>query len=131
MIRRLFYLLGLAPSPEEEEVDDADYDQIEERRTRLLQSPAPQAKVIICQGDLCAERKEELAEALHKGQIIFLDLRHSDPSLGQSTLDFVCGVAYAMKGHVMRLSPGIFLAAPRKGLLEVWEEKGEEEESGD
>lgn len=131
MMRRLFYLLGLAPSPEEEESDEVEYDQIEERRTRLLKSAAPQARLVICQGGLCAERKEELAEALHKDQIVLLDLRHSDPSSGQSALDFVCGVTYAMKGHVMRLSPGIFLAAPRRGLLEVWEREEEEEESGD
>ena len=74
-------------------------------------------------------RKEELAGRFTRATIFLVCA--TDPSLGQSTLDFVCGVAYAMKGHVMRLSPGIFLAAPRKGLLEVWEEKGEEEESGD
>ena len=75
------------------------------------------------------ERRERIAEALHRGMLIVVDLRKVDREVGQSALDFICGVAYATKGAVMRIAPGVFLAMPDQSLVEEWH-RDEAEEKG-
>jgi cell division inhibitor SepF len=35
----------------------------------------------------------------------------------------MCGVAYAMRGVVMRIAPAVFLATPKRNLVDLWEEE--------
>lgn len=125
MLNKLMTLLGLVDPHE----DSDDFDEegspaaMEERERRVLRPAAGEAELIILRGTSGPERKEELAEFLKKGKMLIVDLRGMERDSGQSLLDFLCGVAYANRGTVLRVAGGIFLAAPRKTMVEEWEEE--------
>jgi len=121
MLERLLALLGISRQRDEWLSDDDLKPYGEEGQTS--KSSSQRAAVVFCRGVICVERREDLAEALHNGQIIIVDLRNVDKGEGQSALDFICGVAYAMRGVVMRVAPAVFLATPDRNLVELWEEE--------
>ena len=126
MLERLMALLGLVdPGGDEFSEDGEDYlrPDLEQREERVLRPAAGEADLILLRGSTGPDRKEELAEALRKGKMLLVDLRGMEREPGQSLLDFLCGVAYANRGAVTRVAGGIFLAAPRKTMIEEWEEE--------
>lgn len=125
MLERLMALLGLGKDSgdEEEYGEETLQPDLEEREDRVMKPAPVQADLIFLRGGTGLERKEELAEALRKGRMLLVDLRGMDRDSGQSLLDFLCGVAYASRGTVLRVAGGVFLAAPRKTMIEEWEEK--------
>ena len=60
-----------------------------------------------------------------------VDLRDFDRDSGQSLLDFLCGVAFALRGSVVRAAPGLFLVSPRRGWVENWVPEDVDEEVGE
>ncbi|MEA4880235.1 MAG: cell division protein SepF [Synergistaceae bacterium] len=124
MLERLMALLGLVDrNGEEFEDEDAERTNgLEEREERILRPPLKQADIILLRGSAGVERKEELAEELRKGRMVLLDLRGMEREPGQSLLDFLCGVASASRGRVVRVAGGVFLVAPKKTMIEEWEE---------
>jgi len=124
MFERILSLLGLEPSEEAEDAETGDdARELEERKTRVLTPPPARADVIVCRGAACVGRKEDLAEVLHAGQMVIVDLRGMERDDGQSVLDFLCGVAFSMRGNVVRIAQAVFLAIPKKTMIEEWEEK--------
>ena len=124
MLERLMALLGLVDRDREEfeEEDEERENGLEEREERILRHSSKQADIILLRGSAGADRKEELAEALRKGRMVLLDLRGMERESGQSLLDFLCGVASANRGTVVRVAGGVFLIAPKKTMIEEWEE---------
>ncbi len=124
MLERLMALLGLVDRDTEElEEEDAERTNgLEEREERILRPPSKQADIILLRGSAGVDRKEELAEELRKGRMVLLDLRGMERETGQSLLDFLCGVASANRGTVVRVAGGVFLVAPKKTMIEEWEE---------
>ncbi len=126
MFEKLLVKLGIL----EEIIEEYDVEDDEahlERRQRVLNPAPPDAVMAIVRGSLCVEQRERIAEALHQGMLIIVDLRKVDRDVGQSALDFICGVAYATKGAVMRIAPGVFLAIPDQSLVEEWHNEESEE----
>jgi cell division inhibitor SepF len=41
-----------------------------------------------------------------------VNLKHLDPAEGTRLIDFVCGTAYAIDGHMMKIGESIFLFTP-------------------
>ena len=124
MLERLMALLGLVDRDREDFEDESGErtNGLEEREERILRPPSKQADIILLRGSAGADRKEELAEEIRKGKMVLLDLRGMERETGQSLLDFLCGVASANRGTVVRVAGGIFLIAPRKAMIEEWEE---------
>ncbi|MFC1571280.1 cell division protein SepF [Candidatus Margulisiibacteriota bacterium] len=50
---------------------------------------------------------------LRSGNPVIINLKHLDPSEGTRLIDFVCGTAYAIDGHMIKIGDSIFLFAPR------------------
>lgn len=131
MFEKLLVKLGILEEIIEEEYDMEDNEAQLERRQRVLNPAPPDAVLAIVRGHLCVEQRERMAEALHQGMLIIVDLRKVDRDVGQGALDFICGVAYATKGAVMRIAAGVFLAMPDQSLVEEWHnEESEEKEKG-
>ncbi|NLB83397.1 MAG: cell division protein SepF [Synergistaceae bacterium] len=124
MLERIMALLGLVDRDEEEfEEEDAERTNgLEEREERILRPPSKQADIILLRGSAGVDRKEDLAEELRKGRMVLLDLRGMEREIGQSLLDFLFGVASANRGAVVRVAGGVFLVAPKKSMIEEWEE---------
>ena len=123
VLERLMAFLGLVDRDADEEYDDDLQPDMEERRERVIKPAAGEASLIIVRGASGAERKEELAESIREGKMLLVDLRGMEKEPGQSLLDFLCGVAFANRGAVTRVAGGIFVAAPRKTMIEEWEEE--------
>lgn len=49
---------------------------------------------------------------LRAGSPVVINLKHLDPSEGTRLIDFVCGTAYAIDGHMMKIGDSIFMFAP-------------------
>lgn len=123
MLERMMTFLGLVDPAAEEEEGALEAAELETREARVLKPVPESAVLLIARGLEGVRRKEELAQALRKGKLLLIDLRGLDREEGQSLLDFLCGVAFANRGTVLRAAGGIFLAAPRKSMIEEWEEE--------
>ena len=49
---------------------------------------------------------------LRGGNPVIINLKHLEPAEGTRLIDFVCGTAYAIDGHMMKIGDSIFLFAP-------------------
>src|SRR3989339_1874341 len=49
---------------------------------------------------------------LRKGKPIIINLKHLEPNEGTRLIDFICGAAYAIDGHMMKIGESIFLFTP-------------------
>lgn len=49
---------------------------------------------------------------LRNGNPVIINLRHLEPSEGMRLIDFVCGTAYAIDGHMIKIGETIFLFTP-------------------
>lgn len=128
MWRRIGAILGLAEDPREGEIPEEDR---EERKARLFQEAPASSRLVLCRPSPGRQRREELAQALHQGRMVLVDLRDFDRDSGQSLLDFLCGVAFALRGSVVRAAPGLFLVSPRRGWVENWVPEDVDEEVGE
>lgn len=51
---------------------------------------------------------------LRGGSPVIVNLKHLEPTEGTRLIDFVCGTAYAIDGHMMKIGESIFLFAPKQ-----------------
>jgi FtsZ-interacting cell division protein YlmF len=69
---------------------------------------------------------------LRAGCPVIVNLKHLDPGEGTRLIDFVCGTAYAIDGHMMKIGESIFLFTPSTIAITAAEERaslGEEVEA--
>jgi cell division inhibitor SepF len=127
VFRRILESLGLVEEKIPEEESEGRDGTIEERRERVFREPAGESRVLLCRPGPGNPGRERMAEALGEGKMLILDLRRLDREEGQGVLDFLCGVAAAVRGTVLRAGPGVFLATPRRWWVEIWDaSEGEE-----
>jgi len=60
---------------------------------------------------------------LRGGNPVIINLKHLEPTEGTRLIDFVCGTAYAIDGHMMKIGDSIFLFAPNQINIINAEEK--------
>jgi cell division inhibitor SepF len=60
---------------------------------------------------------------LRSGSPVIISLKHLDPAEGTRLIDFVCGTAYAIDGHMMKLGESIFLFTPSQISINSSEER--------
>src|SRR3989338_1487028 len=60
---------------------------------------------------------------LRGGSPVIVNLKHLDPAEGTRLIDFVCGTAYAIDGHMMKIGETIFLFAPSSIAIVSAEER--------
>ncbi|MBU0629550.1 MAG: cell division protein SepF, partial [Candidatus Margulisbacteria bacterium] len=65
-----------------------------------------------------------IAAGLRSGNPVIVSLKHLDPSEGTRLIDFVCGTAYAIDGHMMKIGDSIFLFTPSAIRINSSEDRG-------
>jgi cell division inhibitor SepF len=60
---------------------------------------------------------------LRSGSPVIVNLKHLDPAEGTRLIDFVCGTAYAIDGHMMKIGDTIFLFTPSAIAINSSEER--------
>jgi len=71
----------------------------------------------------------QIATQLRSGSPVVINLRHLDPTEGTRLIDFVCGTAYAIDGHMIKIGDSIFLFTPSNIVISDIEERAGIEES--
>ena len=69
-----------------------------------------------------------IATHLRENKPVIVNLKYLDKLAGKRLIDFVCGTAYAINGHMMKIGENIFLFTPSKVLIVNSEEKTQLEE---
>ena len=70
-----------------------------------------------------------IATQLRSGSPAVINLKHLDTTEGMRLIDFVCGTAYAIDGHMLKIGDSIFLFTPNNIAISDLEERGSIEES--
>ena len=60
---------------------------------------------------------------LRSGSPVVINLKHLDPTEGTRLIDFVCGTAYAIDGHMMKIGESIFMFAPNTIVITAADER--------
>lgn len=71
----------------------------------------------------------QISTQLRSGSPVVINLRHLDPTEGTRLIDFVCGTAYAIDGHMIKIGDMIFLFTPSNIVISDIEERTGIEES--
>lgn len=53
-----------------------------------------------------------IATQLRDNKPVILNLKYLDPETSKRLVDFICGTAYAINGHMMKIGENIFLFTP-------------------
>jgi len=70
-----------------------------------------------------------ISTQLRSGSPVVINLKHLDPNEGTRLIDFVCGTAYAIDGHMIKIGDSIFLFTPSNIVISDVEDRGGIEES--
>lgn len=65
-----------------------------------------------------------ISGSLRGNSPVLVNLKNLDPSEGTRLIDFVCGTAYAIDGHMVKIAETIFLFTPNSVKVTEAEEKG-------
>lgn len=60
---------------------------------------------------------------LRAGSPVIINLRNLDPAEGTRLIDFVCGTAYAIDGHMTKIGETIFLFTPNNIVITAADER--------
>ena len=69
-----------------------------------------------------------IATYLRENKPVIVNLKHLDSQTGKRLIDFICGTAYAINGHMMKIGENIFLFTPAKVLIANSDDKSQLEE---
>lgn len=58
------------------------------------------------------EDSTKIATHLLENKPVIINLRHLEPDVHRRLIDFMCGTAYAIQGHMMKVGDSIFLFTP-------------------
>ncbi len=58
-----------------------------------------------------------IATHLRENKPVVINLKYLDSQSGKRLIDFVCGTAYAINGHMMKIGENIFLFTPEHVLI--------------
>ena len=58
-----------------------------------------------------------IASYLRESKPVIVNLKFLDSDAGKRLIDFICGTAYAINGHMLKIGENIFLFAPSAVLI--------------
>jgi len=83
----------------------------------------PQANKSVALSEIKIEEPRIYEDSLHiathlrDNKPVIINLKYLDSSSGKRLIDFVCGTAYAINGHMMKIGENIFLFTPEHVLI--------------
>src|SRR3989338_451609 len=123
ILRRAKAFIGL----DEEGEEDRGYGQQLEMSTLLKAKKEARGESggveIIFYEPKVYEDSLNISTRLRGGSPVIISLKHLDPSEGTRLIDFVCGTAYAIDGHMMKIGESIFLYTPASIMITAAEER--------
>lgn len=80
----------------------------------------PQSQIIVARNFSDAQT---LADSLHGGRCVVLDLRSTEPEMVRRIVDFASGLTYALEGKMSKTAQGVILVCPSGGSLGTAEQE--------
>ena len=111
LFRRAKAFIGL-----EEELDEGGEFGQQLDMNSILKGKKENRKDVACEIVIYEPKVYEdslnISTHLRAGCPVMINLKHLDPTEGTRLVDFVCGTAYAIDGHMMKIGDSIFLFTP-------------------
>ena len=122
IFRRAKAFIGLEEGSggEKEYGQQLDMNAILKGRKELKGDPG---YAMMCYEPKVCEDSLNISTHLRSGSPVIINLKHLDPAEGTRLVDFVCGTAYAIDGHMMKIGDTIFLFTPNNISIISEEEK--------
>lgn len=124
IIRRAKRFIGLEEDGGEETVGGQQLDLGTVLRGKREQKEKGEggAEVMIYEPKVY-EDSLNISTNLRAGCPVIVNLKHLDPNEGTRLIDFVCGTAYAIDGHMMKIGETIFLFTPSNIAITAADER--------
>lgn len=106
---RLMQFLGFDEEPEEEPLVE---EEPRRRRTPILSLHTNRQMEIVVLEPKSLEEARGAADCLKHRRPVIVNLRDVEREMAQRIVDFLCGVDYALDGHLQQVGEEIFLFAP-------------------
>jgi cell division inhibitor SepF len=122
LIKRAKAFIGL----EEEGEEERNYGQQLDMTTVLKSKKEPKAEPgyeVMVYEPKVYEDSLNISTHLRSGAPVVINLKHLDPTEGTRLIDFVCGTAYAIDGHMMKIGESLFLFTPSSIAITSAEER--------
>lgn len=119
--------IGLGPEEEpmdiplqKTEATTVDYSQNRQRSTKKASSSDLEISIY---EPKAYENSIEISARLRNGHPVIVNLKYLDSTEGTRLIDFVCGTAFAIDGHMTRIADTIFLLSPTNVSIADYSEK--------
>ena len=122
LFKRAKAFIGL----EEDGVEDQNVGQQLDMSSMLKRKAEPKGEVIyelMYYEPKVYEDSLNISTHLRAGSPVVINLKHLDPTEGTRLIDFVCGTAYAIDGHMMKIGESIFMFAPSAIVITAADER--------
>ncbi|OGC21989.1 hypothetical protein A2291_07425 [candidate division WOR-1 bacterium RIFOXYB2_FULL_42_35] len=123
LLKRAKAFIGL----DEEGIDDEQHvGQQLDMNTMLRNKREPKGETpyeIMFYEPKVYEDSLNISTHLRSGSPVVINLKHLDPAEGTRLVDFVCGTAYAIDGHMMKIGESLFLFTPHSIAITSSEER--------
>lgn len=96
-------------SPHKSESIGLDFSQAKTKNVK--KNPAADYEISIYEPK-AYENSIEISARLRQGNPVIVNLKYLDSSEGTRLIDFVCGTAFAIDGHMTKIADTIFLLSP-------------------
>ncbi|MFH1347644.1 MAG: cell division protein SepF [Candidatus Margulisiibacteriota bacterium] len=127
LFKRAKAFIGL----EEGEEEEKNYGQQMDMSTILKGKKEPKGEPgyeVMMYEPKVYEDSLNISTHLRGGSPVIINLKHLDPTEGTRLIDFVCGTAYAIDGHMLKIGDSIFLFTPQSIAINAADERGSIEE---
>ena len=117
---------------EEEEKQETKREDIREvlRPKRTREKVDAEFEIMVYEPKVY-EDSLQMSAALRQGCPVIINLAHLDQTEGTRLIDFVCGTAYAIDGHMIKIGESIFLFTPKSIVISDNAERGSIEQDID
>lgn len=105
---RLLQFLGFEEEAEEEELPE----EPGRRKAQVLSLHTHRQLEIVVLEPKNLEEARDAADCLKHRRPVIVNVREAERDVARRIVDFLCGVDYALDGHVQQVSEEIFLFAP-------------------
>lgn len=111
LLRRAKAFIGLEEEEDERGGFGQQLDMTTIIKTKREARPEAGTEIVIYEPKVY-EDSLNVSTHLRAGCPVIINLKHLDPNEGTRLIDFVCGTAYAIDGHMMKIGDSIFLFTP-------------------
>jgi cell division inhibitor SepF len=122
LFRRAKAFIGLEEEGEEEKKASQQLDMSTILKGKRESRGEPGYEVMFYEPKVY-EDSLNISTHLRSGSPVIVNLKHLDPTEGTRLIDFVCGTAYAIDGHMMKIGETIFLFTPNSIAITSADEK--------